>query len=131
MFWVGAGVTAVMAGTTIWSGIDTLNNPGKDRVRSECKAGDTECSVYQDGLAHQRRTNVLIGVTAGVGVATALIGILATDWSGGEAAPPSDQPENPDEYPVARRHQRSVAHARIVPWVAVGNGALVGAEGRF
>ncbi|HWA77797.1 MAG TPA: hypothetical protein VG937_35920 [Polyangiaceae bacterium] len=131
VFWVGAGVTAVMAGTTIWSGIDTLNNPGKDRVRSECKAGDTECSVYQDGLAHQRRTNVLIGVTAGVGVATALIGILATDWSGGEAAPPSDQPENPDEYPVARRHQRSVAHARIVPWVAVGNGALVGAEGRF
>jgi hypothetical protein len=131
VFWVGAGLTAVAAGTTIWSGIDTLNNPGKDRVRNECEAGDTDCSLYQDGLAHQRRTNVLIGVTAGVGVATALVGLFATDWGSGEAAP-ADQPEAPDEYPVAKRHQdRAVARARIKPWVVVGSGALIGAEGRF
>jgi hypothetical protein len=131
IFWVGAGLTAVVGGTTIWSGIDTLNNPGKDRIRNECVAGDTDCPVYQEGLSHQRRTNVLIGVTAGLGVATALVGVLATDWSGGEAAP-ADQPENPDEYPVAkRRKERTAARARIVPWVTVGNGALIGAEGRF
>jgi hypothetical protein len=131
VFWVGAGLTAVAAGTTIWSGVDTVNNPGKDRVRNECTAGDTNCSLYQEGLSHQRRTNVLIGVTAAIGVATAVVGLFATDWSGPEAAAPSDQPESPDEYPVAKRQQRAVARARIVPWVAVGGGALVGAEGRF
>jgi hypothetical protein len=131
VFWVGAGLTAVAAGTTIWSGVDTVNNPGKDRVRNECMAGDTNCSLYQEGLSHQRRTNVLIGVTAAIGVATAVVGLFATDWSGPEAAAPSDQPESPDEYPVAKRQQRAVARARIVPWVAVGGGALVGAEGRF
>jgi hypothetical protein len=131
VFWVGAGLTAVAGGTTIWSGLDTLSNPGKDRVKNECKTGDTDCPAYQEGLAHQRRTNVLIGVTAGLGVATAVVGLLATDWSGGAAAP-NDQPENPDEYPVAKRSKpRAEAHARIVPWVVVGNGALVGAEGRF
>lgn len=131
VFWVGAGLTAVAGATTIWSGLDTLSNPGKDRVRNECKTGDTECSVYQEGLAHQRRTNVLIGVTAGLGVATGVIGLLATDWSGADAAP-SEKPENPDEYPVAKRSKpRAQARARIVPWVVVGDGALLGAEGRF
>jgi hypothetical protein len=126
VFWVGAGLTAVLGGTTIWSGIDTLNNPGKERVKRECAEGDTDCPVYQEGLAHQRRTNVLIGVTAGLGVATALVGVLATDWSGGDAAP-----EGPDEYPIARRRVRPTARAHIAPWVVVGNGALLGAEGRF
>jgi len=87
VFYVGAGLTAVLGGITVWSGIDTVNNPGADRVKKEC--GELmqreDCALYQQGLDKQRRTNILIGVTAGVGVGTALIGLLATDWSGGSA----------------------------------------------
>jgi len=89
VFYVGAGLTAVLGGITVWSGIDTVNNPGADRVKKEC--GELmqreECALYQEGLDKQRRTNILIGVTAGVGVGTALIGLLATDWSGGSKSP--------------------------------------------
>jgi tetratricopeptide (TPR) repeat protein len=95
VFFVGAGLTAVLGGVTIWSGIDTVNNPGADRVKEECAARmqREECELYQEGLGKQRRTNVLIGVTAGVGLGTALVGLLATDWSskpsGTSAAGPS------------------------------------------
>lgn len=125
VFWVGAGLTGVLAGVTTWSGIDTLNNPGKDKVKAECGANDTSCDLYQEGLAHQKRTNILIGVTAGVGVATALIGILATDWGGSEASSSEALPAS--NHKKARARER----ARIVPWLEVGNGAMVGAEGRF
>ena len=117
-----------MGGTSTWSAIDTLSNPGKERVRTECRPGDTECPAYQQGLANQRRTNVLLGVTAGFGVVTVLIGALATDWSGGGAA---DPPSLDRVEPIAGRLKGSVASVRIVPWVEVGNGLLAGAEGRF
>jgi hypothetical protein len=71
--YVGAGVTAVLAGVTIWSGLDT---------RSKRNEFDTSPStqLYDDGVAAQKRTNILIGVTAGVGVATALVGVFAVKW---------------------------------------------------
>jgi hypothetical protein len=122
VFWVGAGLTGALAGVTVWSGIDTLNNPGKDKVQAECEPNDTSCDLYQQGLANQQRTNILIGVTAGVGVATALVGILATDWGGSDAA--AETGKNP-------KKSRSRERARLSPWVVVGQGALVGAEGRF
>ncbi|MCA9597624.1 MAG: hypothetical protein KC776_30135 [Myxococcales bacterium] len=108
VFFVGAGLTAVAGGVTIWSGIDTQNNPGKDKVREDCAGLGTDCPTYQDGLDKQRRTNVLIGVTAGLGVVTGVIGAFFTDWSGGDSAPKKS--------------------AAVEPWVGVG---AVGARGRF
>jgi hypothetical protein len=46
----------------------------------------TACPEYKDGLAKQTRTNVLLGVTAAVGVTTGVIGAFFTDWGGSPAA---------------------------------------------
>jgi hypothetical protein len=122
VFWVGAGLTAALGGVTLWSGIDTQNNPGPDRVREACNAGSSECqSLYDEGLGKQHRTNALLGVTAGLGVATAVVGVFFTDWGGSKKSAPSAE---------------EVANARpkgfsIQPWVTIGSGASVGALGRF
>lgn len=117
VFFVGAGLTAVAGGVTIWSGIDTVNNPGTEAVERECAGEGESCQLYQEGLSKQRRTNVLIGVTAGLGVATALVGLLATDWSGGKsAAAPSAKLERP--------------RLDIGPWATLDAGGLQ-AFGRF
>jgi hypothetical protein len=122
VFWVGTGLTAVLGGVTLWSGIDTQNNPGADRVREACKSGSSECdSLYQDGLGKQHRTNALLGATAGVGVVTAVVGIFFTDW-GGSKKPASDTAEAGKARPQG---------FSIQPWVSVGSGASVGALGRF
>ncbi len=76
--------TVGMGAVTIWSGVDTINDPGKDAVREQCAGLGTECPLYQDGRAKQTRTNVLIGVTAGVGALAVVIGAFLTDWGGGE-----------------------------------------------
>jgi hypothetical protein len=86
VFWVGAGVTTLVGGATIWSGLDTVNNPGADRVRAECEPGDEECPLYQEGRNKQLRTNILIGATGLLGIATAVVGAVATDWTGGKVA---------------------------------------------
>lgn len=109
VFFVGAGLTAVAGGLTIWSGIDTQNNPGKDKVREQCAGQGTSCPAYQDGLDRQNRTNLLLGVTAGVGVVSGVIGAFFTDWSG-------------------KADKKS---AGISPFVEVGRGASVGARGSF
>lgn len=118
IFFVGAGLTAVLGGITVWSGIDTVKHPGAERVKSECGTQGEACPLYQDGLSKQRRTNVLIGVTAGVGVATALVGILATDWSGGK--------ENHQEKAASRLRPR----VDVAPWASLDGGGLQ-AVGRF
>jgi hypothetical protein len=76
--------TAGVGGATAWSGIDTLRNPGTDAVRQACVGLGTACPEYQEGLAKQTRTNILIGATAGAGLATLLIGTLLTDFSSDE-----------------------------------------------
>jgi len=73
--------------------------------------------LYQEGLSKQRRTNALIGVSAGVGVATALIGILATDWSGGKSEP-------------AKAAKLSRPGVDVAPWASFNGGGLQ-AVGRF
>lgn len=118
VFYVGAGLTAVLGGVTVWSGIDTVNNPGADRVKKECGTQGESCALYQEGVSKQRRTNVLIGVTAGVGVGTVLIALLATDWSGGKA---------PAEESTALRLRSRVA---VAPWASLDGGGLQ-AVGRF
>jgi hypothetical protein len=122
VFFVGAGLTAVAGGITIWSGIDTQNNPGVDRVKSECAGQGESCPTYQEGLDNQRRTNILIGVTAGLGVATGLIGIFATDWSGSGVAGSTS----------ARRRVAKAENYRVEPWIGLAEGVtLGGARGRF
>jgi hypothetical protein len=74
------GLTAISGGILIWSGIDTLNNPGTDAVKSGCVGQGESCPLYQQGLSEQTRTNVLIGVTAGLGALT-FVSIFLTQWS--------------------------------------------------
>lgn len=122
VFLIGAGLTAIAGGVTVWSGLDTQNNPGAAKVRDACQGGRTpECdSLYNDGKSRQQRTNVLLGVTGGVGLATAVIGLFFTDW-GGSKQPAAE----------AARATRSRAGVSIEPWVSIGSGASVGALGRF
>ena len=122
VFLIGAGLTAVAGGVTIWSGLDTQNNPGAAKVKAACQGGRTpECdTLYNDGKSRQQRTNVLLGVTAGVGVATAVVGLLFTNWGG------SKQPA-----PEAARASRTLTGFSVEPWVSIGSGASVGALGRF
>jgi hypothetical protein len=123
VFWIGAGLTAAAGAATLWSGVDTLNNPGEARVSEECQRGDTSCGLYQDGLRSQRRTNVLIGVTAGLGAGTIVIGAFFTDWSGASRASQGRT--------VKLSKQRRAARVALEPWAEVGAGAVLGARGRF
>jgi hypothetical protein len=84
--YVGLGLTTVLAGATIWSGIDTKNNPGRDVVEERCLDLGENCPEYQQGLDSQRRTNLLLGVTAGGAVLTGVVALF-TDW--GREAPTS------------------------------------------
>lgn len=77
----GAGLTGVLLGVSVWSGIDTQNNPGKTKVIDECAGKTTSCDAYATGKAKERRTNLLFGATAVVGVATGVLALAFTDWS--------------------------------------------------
>lgn len=81
VFFIGAGLTAVGAGLTIWSGIDTENHPGTAAVKADCVGQGTSCPEYQQGLSSQTRTNVLLAATGGVAAVTAVVGIFFTQWS--------------------------------------------------
>lgn len=128
-FWVGLGLTSVLGGVTAWSGIDTQQNPGADRVREACRSGSADCeTLYRDGVARQDRTNMLLAVTGGVGLVTLIVGAGLTDWGGTE------------HTELARRADRRSAFS-LRPWVALGCGstesgesagvAHLGARGRF
>lgn len=112
VFWVGLGATAVLGGVTIWSGVDTLRNPGPDTVREICRDQDpTDCaSLLDQGKAHENRTNVLIAGTALVGIGTGIIGLFFTDWGGSK---------------------KSDTGKAFVPFATIGDGLTVGARGRF
>jgi hypothetical protein len=119
VFWVGTGLTVALGATTLWSGLDTVKNPGEDKVKEACSSGAEDCqTLYDEGRSRQSRTNILLGATAGVGLLTVIIGAAATDWG------------DSHDDDLARRPARK-AKAGIEPWLQVGNGALVGAEGRF
>jgi hypothetical protein len=59
-------------------------------------------------LASQTRTNVILGATIGVGVATAVIGIFFTQWSSPKAK-----------------------EAKIRPLLELGSTSQVGLQGSF
>ena len=72
---VGGGVTAVALGFTIWSGLDTLSQ------RNAFDLAPTQAN-FDEGKSRELRTNVLIAVTAGVGLLTGLAAIFFVDWKG-------------------------------------------------
>ena len=102
-----AGLTAATGAVTLWSGIDTENNPGQSAVKADCVGRGTSCPQYQQGLSSQLRTNVLLAATGGLGIVTAVVGIFLTQWS---------RPEVP----------RASVGLRVEPLVGVGQAGLVG-----
>jgi hypothetical protein len=120
IFWVGTGLSLALVGVSTWSGVDTLNNPGKDKVREQCGQERETCPLYQQGKDKEVRTNVLWGATAAVGLTTILIGAIWTDWGGSS--------DSSRELTGLQRARRA---PRIEPWLALGDGATLGARGRF
>jgi hypothetical protein len=70
---IGAGLTAAIAGVTVWSGLDTVHAHDA-YVKAPTAEG------WSDGRSKQLRTNILIGSTAAVGVATGLVALFWTQW---------------------------------------------------
>jgi hypothetical protein len=81
VFFFTLGLTAVSGGILIWSGINTLDSPGTTAVREGCVGQGTQCALYQQGVSEQNRTNVLIGVTGGLGLITVITAAFLTQWS--------------------------------------------------
>lgn len=80
VFVTGAVLTAAAGGVTIWSGLDTLE------LKREFDKTQDDAALLEKGNAAQDRTNVLIGVTAGLGLLTVVTGIFLVDWRGGSSA---------------------------------------------
>ncbi|WP_437569961.1 hypothetical protein [Sorangium sp. So ce542] len=76
---VGAAVTAIGAGLTVASGLDTL------AARDAFDAAPTEENLAA-GRGKQRRTNVLLGATIGLGALTGAAAVWLVDWGTPPAA---------------------------------------------
>jgi hypothetical protein len=87
IFWAGVGFTVAAGGATAISGLEAQKHPGTAAVRADCVGQGTSCPEYQQGLSAQLRTNILIGVTGGLGVVTAIVGLFLTQWGAPEARP--------------------------------------------
>jgi hypothetical protein len=82
----GAGATAVALGFTIASGVDTMN------ALSTFEA-DKSTENLESGRGKELRTNVLIGVTAGLAAITAATAIWLVDWRSRKPATPGRSSE--------------------------------------
>jgi hypothetical protein len=87
----GVVVTAALGAGAIASGVDTAAKHGRfvdercASARGQRSTSDAACDdLASTGSRAATRTNVLAGVTAGVGLATALVGIFAVRWSSPE-----------------------------------------------
>lgn len=74
---VGGGLTAGAGAVLIWSGVDTVNQ------KKLFDAAPTQGKL-DAGRSKQTRTNVLIGVTAGLATLTAATAIFLVDWHRGD-----------------------------------------------
>ncbi len=112
LFYVGLALTVGAGATLAWSGVDTLN--AADEYEQTVAAGDitTARAMLDDGQKKELRTNVLIGVTAGLAALTVVFAIIA-DFGGD--------------------NEESEARLRPVGGVAFGasRGGHLGLEGRF
>ncbi len=78
-FWIGAGLTATLAGVSAWSAHD-LASQHDTFVTGRCdEFGSPACEdAASDGKRAQLRTNLLIGATALAGAATLTVVLLPT-----------------------------------------------------
>ncbi|MCB9658521.1 MAG: hypothetical protein R3B40_18220 [Polyangiales bacterium] len=87
-FIVAGALTLGAGAAMLWSGIDTQNHVGAYEDAAEmCTSAGGDCTearrLLRDGQQREKRTNALIGVTAGLAATTLVIGIL-TDWRGSD-----------------------------------------------
>ena len=75
--YAGLGVSAVLLGVTIWSGLDTLS-------AAHALPSPSPKSQRDDVLGRETRSNFLFGATLLVGAATAVVGLGFVDWPGGK-----------------------------------------------
>ena len=115
-------VVAAALSVTAWSGVDAKN--GVDAFESAARSASSPGinggasptpeqlaqSLLDEGRQKERRTNILIGVTAGMAVGTAVLGVF-TNWKG---------------------ESRDATSRRIEPSIGVTkNGGAVTIKGRF
>lgn len=116
------GATLALGATALWSGIDanrgvdayeaaarTASSPGINENASPTPAERAQ-ALLEEGQARERRTNILIGVTAGMAATTAVLGVF-TNWKG---------------------ESRAVGTRRVRPALGFARrGGAVSLEGRF
>jgi hypothetical protein len=77
----GGALTLALAGITVWSGIDTLQQKDAfDRTPSQ--------NNLDVGRQKEARTNVLIAATSGVAALTAVTAFVLVDWRHGSSKEP-------------------------------------------
>lgn len=79
VFFSGLGATAVLAGVTIWSGVDAI------AAKRALPRDEAEQTQLDDVLGRARRTDWLLLGTGIAAVGTAVIGVWLTDWRGASA----------------------------------------------
>lgn len=121
-FFSSLGATVALGAVTAWSGVDankgvsayesaarTANSPGINNGSSPTPEEQAQ-SLLEEGRKKERRTNILIGVTAGMAATTAILGVF-TNWKG---------------------ESRDAAAKRIEPEIGVSTkGGLLTIKGRF
>jgi tetratricopeptide (TPR) repeat protein len=87
VFWTAAGVTAVLGGITVWSGLNASakNDAYEDYAREPNATSDQAVRGFDDAESAQTRTNVLLASTGVAAAATIAIGVFFTDWDGSSA----------------------------------------------
>ena len=121
-FFTSLGATVALGAVTVWSGVDanrgvsdyeaaarTANSPGINNGGSPTPAEEAQ-ALLEEGQQKERRTNILIGVTAAMGVTTAVLGVF-TNWKG------------ESREPKAKRIEPSIGVAR--------DGGVLTIKGRF
>lgn len=81
VFFVGVGVTAVLAGVTVWSGVDAM------AAKRALPRDEAEQAQIDDVLRRARRTDWLLLGTGLAGLGTAVVGVWLTDWRRAPAPP--------------------------------------------
>ena len=117
LFWIGASVTAVLGGVTVWSALDTKSKNDEYESYSTGSGAEADQSrtFYDRAKSRQDRTNVFLAVTAAAGAGTAIIAAF-TDWGGSESA--------------RGRTPRAVARTGADLWL-LPDGARVSCHGSF
>jgi hypothetical protein len=82
--YVGAGLTVVLGGLSVWSGLDASSAYADFEDQAPSLSADEARERVDQGQAKDLRTHVLLGATAAVALATGGIALFAVDW--GEAA---------------------------------------------